>query len=485
MTTPLNTSSNENKDTNLKTITLNPDHFYGRTDHKDIFQKLLLEIHQVDFHEVIGLDANEDLKQRHLLFAVVKYLLETAKQRQWNLCKAYDFIYIYNGAYWKQCSKDDVKKFLSDAAVKMGLPDYEGKHYEFTDKLLKQFLSDAHLPTPELEARKVLINLHNGTFEFSKEGWLQRDFNPDDFLTYQLAFDYDENAVCPMFDKFLLRVLPDVNSRAVLQEFAGYIFTTLNLEKCLVLTGEGGNGKSVFMNILCALIGTENTLQFSLGLFSHEYNRAKLTNVLLNYSSEKGFDLNPDTFKALVSGEPLQAREIYQKPFTLYNKVKFITNCNQLPKETENTEAYYRRFLIIPFDQKISNNEKDISLAEKIIASELPGVFNWLLDGLGRILRQQNFSTCNKAEEALADFRKQGDNVQLFIEEYDYRPSETNKEALTNIYKRYKNFCCDDGYKSKGKNNFSKELERKGFERTRLNDGASAFLVKSKKESPF
>ncbi|HXH18884.1 MAG TPA: phage/plasmid primase, P4 family [Chitinophagales bacterium] len=471
-------------DTNLPTtaqtekpkISLNGDAFYGRVKHDDILKRLLDEIHPVNFREAIGLTEDEDLKQKHILFAVVKILMQTANDNRWNLCKMFDYVYVYNGEYWRQCSKEDVKRFLSDAAVKMGMPDYEAKHYEFAEKLLKQFLSDAHLPEPKHDERKILINLRNGTFEFTPDGWQHRDFNPDDFLTYQLPFDYDAGAACPMFDRYLLKVLPDESSRNILQEFSGFIFTKLNLEKCLVLVGSGGNGKSVFFNILSALIGKENTLQYSLGLFSHEYNRSKLVNVLLNYASEKGFDLNPDTFKALVSGEPLQAREPYGKPFTLHNKVKFIINCNELPRETESTEAYFRRFLIVPFDVKISEGEKDIALAEKIIADELPGVFNWLLAGLNRIVRQERFSYCEASERALSNFRKQADSVQLFVEENRYEKSD-RKEALNDIYQKYKTFCHDDGYKPLGKNRFSQRLESKGFERTRLNDGTAAFFI--------
>ena len=454
-----------------KKININTDAFYGQAAHKDILQHLLCEIKPVDFRAVIGLPTDEDLKQKHILFAIVKHLLKTAKERQWNLCRMYDYTYIYNGAYWKQCSKEDIKKFLSDAAVKMGHPNYEAKHYEFTDKVLKQFLSDAHLPAPEPNPDKVLINLHNGTFEFANEGWQKRDFNPDDFLTYKLPFEYNETATCPLFDKYLLKVVTDESSRMVLQEFAGFIFTKLNFEKCLVLTGSGGNGKSVFFNILNALIGADNILNYPLGLFSDEYNRAKLTNILLNYSSEKGFDLNPDTFKTLVSGEPLQAREPYGKSFTIRNPVKFIINCNELPRETESTEAYFRRFVIVPFDVKITEEDKDIDLAQKIIANELPGVFNWLLEGLNRIVKQKNFTYCEKAEKALGEFRKQADSVQLFIEEHNYKPSDNNKETLNDIYREYKTFCGDDGYKPLGKNRFSQRLESKGYEKIRRNDG--------------
>lgn len=417
------------------------------------------------------------IKQKHYVVCIITVLLKIAEISNWNLCKCYDYVYIYNGAFWKQLSKEDLKYFLGEAAIKFGYPVIEAVHHLFKDELLKQFVTQAHLPTPEYDQDKILINLQNGTFEFIGSKWQLRPFNPKDFMTYQLPFRYDPNAACPKFDSYLQKVLPDEDSRKILQEFSGFIFTKLNLEKCLVLTGGGSNGKSVFFNILTALIGKENTLTFSMGLFNHEYNRAKLTNVLMNYSSEKGTDLNVETFKALISGEPLQAREPYGKSFTINNKVKFIMNCNELPKETESTEAYFRRYIIIPFDVKIPEAERDINLADNVIKNELPGVFNWLLKGLERLIKQLEFTRSQKVDAALAAFKKQSDNIALFIDEFNYKPSVTVKKSLIDLFSQYKQFCSDDGYKAFGKNRFSAILESKGFESTRLNDGSKGFFI--------
>lgn len=444
--------------------------------HSEVLENILTEIQPINFREYLNLPENEDVKQKHIVVGVIKNLIETAKAKRWNLCKTFDYTYIYNGAYWLQMDKEDVKQFLGKCAIQMGYAEYEARHYDFKDKLLKQFLTDAHLPQREPDTTKILINLQNGTFEFTPNGWNLRLFNANDFLTYQLQFTYNADAICPMFDNYLLKVLPDEKSRMLLQEFSGYIFTNLNLEKMLMLTGTGANGKSVFFNILTALIGKQNVLTFSMGLFSHEYNRAKLTNVLLNYSSEKGTELNPDTFKALVSSEPIQAREPYGKPFTLHNRAKFIINANELPKETESTEAYFRRWLIIQFDTTIKEDERDTELATKIISTELTGVFNWLLKGLARIVDNKRFTVCEKSNFALSEFKKQSDSVGLFIDEMYYKVSES-KEALSDLYSHYKSFCSDDGYKAVGKNKFSTRLENKGFEKTRLNTGSSAFFI--------
>lgn len=449
---------------------------------KELHKKLNVPKGEEESSRVIEIELmlkaiKKEVKQKHYVVCIITELLKVAEKSKWNLCQCYDYVYIYNGAYWKQLSKDDLKYFLGEVAIKFGYPDIDAKHHQFKDELLKQFVTQAHLPTPEYDPDKILINLQNGTFEFTGSKWKLKAFDPKDFLTYQLPFPYNPAAVCPMFDSYLKKVLPDDDSNLILQEFSGFIFTKLNLEKCLILTGGGSNGKSVFFNILTALVGNENTLSYSMGLFNHEYNRAKLTNVLLNYSSEKGTDLNVETFKALISGEPLQAREPYGKPFSINNKVKFIMNCNELPKETESTEAYFRRYIIIPFDVKISEAERNINLADNIIKNELAGVFNWLLIGLERLVKNRRFTESEKVNQALAEFKRQADNVALFIDEYEYKPCTQRKKPLAEMFGYYKSFCIENGYKPFGKNNFSNKLESKGFEPTRLNDGSKGFYL--------
>ncbi len=447
-------------------------------NHTEITALLLTQIKQVDFRKIINLPEGEDLKQRHIIYAITKNLLQVSKDNKWNLARAYDYIYVFNGAFWKQFDKEQIKNFLGESAIKMGCPDYEANHWEFKDKLLKQFLSDAFLEITEPKEDEVSVNFLNGTGKIVNGKFVLNSFEPKDFITYQLPYQYDSTAVCPLFDKYLLRVVPDQASRELLQEFCGFIFTRLNIEKCLMLIGGGKNGKSVFFNILNALIGKENVLNYSLGLFGHEYNRAKLTNVLLNYSSEKGFDLPVDTFKALISGEPIQAREPYGKPFTLKNRAKFIFNTNTLPKETESSEAYFRRFLVIPFDEVIQDSEVDIDLADKIIKSELAGVFNWLLIGLNRIMANRKFTDCERAKKAIEDFKKSSDSVLLFIEDENYIKSVVQNKTLKEVYQDYKSYCNDSNFRAVGIQKFAERFINAGFEIERKNYGRIIFLEK-------
>ena len=124
-----------------------------------------------------------------------------------------------------------------------------------------------------------------------------------------------------------------------------------------------------------------------------------LGNKLVNYASEINGKMDVSIFKQLVSGEPVDARLPYGEPFTLVNYGKLIFNCNQLPTSVEHTHAFFRRFLIIPFEVTIPEEQQDDQLAEKIIKSELSGVLNRVLEGLKRVLKQRRFTKSEAMEK--------------------------------------------------------------------------------------
>lgn len=464
---------------NTNTIDIDPAKFLGIVDHQSIFERIVNSVTKSDFKEILGMPDGKDLKQKHMIVAVVKNLFEIADAAGFSIRLHHEKIYIYNGCFWKPCVKQEIKALLHSASIKMGVDEYEAHHYEFLDKLCKQFYSTASTLVYQKNTGATLINLKNGTFEFKGDQFQLKEFDPKDFLTFQLPFSFNNEAQHPLFSKFLDRVLPDTDCQRILQEFFGYIFSPLNLEKCLIVIGGGANGKSVVFNILNALLGEENVLNFSLGLFNHEYNRSCLRDALVNYSSEKGFDLAPDIFKILISGEPIHAREPYGTSFTIRNRVRFISNCNELPNQIESTDAFFRRFIILPFDVKIPESERDVDLAHKIIRNELPGVFNWLLEGLKRLNEQRTFTQSSKVNLLIDEFRSQSDSVELFLKEYNYRASYENRIPLWELYSAYKQFCRNDNYRIEGKIIFSNHLRRKGFDRARTSDGSAAFLMES------
>jgi len=429
------------------------------------------------------------INAKHLLVLSVENVLNVAAENRWGLCKNHDFIYLYNGTYWDDIDKEAFRKFLGESAEKMGVAKFSARYFLFREQLFKQFLGTAYLPTPEQKNNKVLINLQNGTFEISQEGTNLRPFDRDDFITYQLPFSYEPKAKAPVFESYLDRVLPDKERQRVLAEYLGYVFikhgsNTLKEEKALILYGTGANGKSVFFEIVNSLLGENNVSTFSLQSLTNDngYFRAKMANKLVNYASEINGKLESSIFKQLVSGEPVEARLPYGQPFQLKQYAKLIFNCNELPKDVEHTNAYFRRFLIIPFDETIPENEQDKNLHTKIIDNELAGVFNWMLEGLNRLLNQRRFSYCGAAEKALEAYKTESNSVQMFINENGYQKESEKYTLIKNLYSEYRNFCLEDGVTPFKKSNFIKQLRALGYVVDRVTDNKLAAFVKNPNE---
>jgi len=421
---------------------------------------------------------NVKLNTKHYLIISIDNVLNVANQNNWGLCKNHDFIYLYNGTFWTEIDKETFQKFLGEAAEKMGVAKFSARFYFFREQLFKQFLSDAYLPTPEINKDTVLINLLNGTFEISPQGTRLRPFNHEDFITYQLPFKYDPQAKAPIFEKYLNTVLPDIERQRVLAEFLGFVFikhgsNALKEEKALILYGTGANGKSVFFEVVNALLGAQNISSYSLQSLTDEkgYQRAKIANTLVNYASEINGKLEASIFKQLVSGEPVDARLPYGQPFILKQYAKLIFNCNELPKDVEHTNAYFRRFLIIPFDVTIPAREQDKNLHSKIIQNELSGVFNWVLDGLQRLLTQKSFSNCEAAKNAVDQYRIESDSVQMFLRENLYSISNETEIHLKEIYNEYKAFCIENGFRMCSNQTFAERLRSCGYYVKRKNTG--------------
>lgn len=243
----------------------------------------------------------------------------------------------------------------------------------------------------------------------------------------------------------------------------------------------GSNGKSVMFEIVTAILGEENVCSYSLQSLTSQngWQRAELSNKLLNYSSEINGIRDVSLFKQLVSGEPVEARQIYGKPFTMRDYGKLMFNCNALPSEVEQTHAYFRRIAPIPFTQTISDEEQDPELANKIIATELSGIWNWIMAGLHRLLANKRFTDAELVRNQVEEYRKSSDSVAMFIEEEGYKQTNGSPNVLLKfMYGDYKPFCLDNGYRARSLKTFAERLRTLSFQTDKTREGVLVYATK-------
>ena len=454
-----------------------------KLEHMSVLNALLTELTPIDFREKGKLDSSETITRKHYIIISNEAILEIAQKNKWSLCMSDGFVYVYNGAYWKQMTKEVLLHFLGKASLLLSVDEFEAKHYRFRLELYNQFLSTAYLPRPVKKGNEVLINLQNGTFVITPEIQQLREFDRNDFITHQLDFAYDVDAKADKFQRYLDRVLPDKSLQMILAEFVGYVFVkqrTLKLEKALILFGNGANGKSVYFEIIIALLGPNNVSNYSLHSLTNEngYFRARLSDKLLNYASEISPKMDSTFFKQLVSGEPIEARLPYKEPFLISDYAKLIFNTNILPREIENNEAFYRRFTLIPFSVTIPEEERDPTLSQQIIEEELAGVFNWVLSGLERLLINKRLTHSDVVDKSIQEYRQQSDTVYMFLDEENYTQDIHKEKPLADLYNLYKDYCIVCGYKGCSRKTFGERLRSLKYSVIRRSQGFMVGVVK-------
>lgn len=387
-------------------------------------------------------------------------------------------VLIYNGSHWEKVDIEDMEHFLVDAFVKMGRDRYKTLTPETAQKLYRQAQFSYYFQIPQRKD-EVRINAENLTVAIDSEGIRTSDHQKEDFFFYSLPFPYDSEAGYPLWQKFLDEVLPDKEVQKVFQEFYGVCLAPkLKPEKALVCIGTGSNGKSVASSVLSHVLGRENITHFGINGLCEDKSttRIMLQSKLLNSASEfSGKIWDNGFFKQLVSGEPIEARRLYQDPIIITDYAKLAFNTNRIPESRDTSGGFMRRLLIVEFGVKISPDKADPELAEKL-KSEASGILNWCIEGLQRFLANgKKFSKSESISKLIDEMAEDIDSLSQFITEKTYKPSAKEKKTLAVLNSEYREFCSERGEKAISKSDMRRRLEDIGY--TVESKGHSGYLV--------
>lgn len=408
--------------------------------------------------------------QNALRELVVREIIRSAEGRLW--CREYveraksdQRVNVYTGTHWEQAEPQQWKDFVNVCAERCGLPESHRMNQAFMKVLYEGVAFNlAAYRRQMVPDGEVWLNVRNGTLVLSADGSVtQRSHRKEDLFTYTLPYSYDADAECPLWGRFLDRVLPETAAQQVLAEFIGYcLMPRHSLEKMMWLYGDGQNGKSVTLEIIEALLGSQNVSYLSLSdLTCDEVKRAGIEGKMLNISHESGKEVNANVLKQLTSGERVLIKYLYRDPHETRDYGKFIAAFNVLPR-AELTFGYFRRLIILPYLTTISEDEKDDQLADKL-KHELPGILNWVLAALPGLMMRRAFSVSESCAKALDQYRLQSDNVRLFLNEM-CEPSEYTTLAK-DLFDAYRNYCLSSQLKPLGKQRFCDRLESLGYNR--------------------
>lgn len=344
---------------------------------------------------------------------------------------------IWDGHYWRpdldegsmRVAHDHVRLMQRDATM---VPEFlERKKYldwamgrEKRGPLLAMLqnasaLKPLAITGDQWDEQAFLLGCSNGIVDLT-EG-VVRPGERDDFITLRAGAEFDEDAQCPRWEKFLLEVF-DGNVELVdwIWRSVGYSLTADMREQVFFVGyGSGSNGKSIFIDALEYVFGAyghraDMRMFAGRGDEANAFQNADFRGKRLIFAAEvrPNSRMNEHVLKHFTGGETLRAEHKYGRSFTIRPVGKIWLGVNHRPKVADDSFGFWRRVRLIPFLRTFAGSAVDPMLkvalraeASGILAWAVRGCLEWQKRGLEApaIVREAT-EEYQQGEDPLADF---------------------------------------------------------------------------------
>jgi putative DNA primase/helicase len=296
------------------------------------------------------------------------------------------------------------------------------------------------------------------------------DSNPDALTTKSTSVPPDFGGPVPNWLRFLAEATGgDADLVGYLQRLAGYTLTGSTREQQLTfIYGPGGNGKSVFLNVLSGILGDYARVA-SMDTFiasnndKHTTDVAMLTGARLVTASETevGKRWNESRLKSFTGGEAITARFMRQDNFTYMPQFKLIFVGNNQPEIRNVDIAMRRRIQMVPFT--VTPAVVDKELAAKL-RDEWPAILAWMIEGC-LLWQQEGLNPPKSVQVSTDDYFAGEDSVGRWLDEACVIGDPTSFTSSQSLYLAWREWANRNGEHVGSMMRLSKALISRKFER--------------------
>ena len=361
--------------------------------------------------------------------------------------------YEWNGKIWE---------FIPDLMAEYYADKLYGKRFATANRVksVKNLLKSRAICDIAFD-RNPVLTFQNGTLEIETGKF--RDFSQADYCSILMEYDYDPDATCPTWESFIEDVTDEEPRRAEnLQFIAGYtLFSDCRHQKVFILVGSGGNGKSVYLEIIQKLFGDKNVTHVEPTGLAKEFERIRLKDSLLNIGSDINSDFSKGEIREwllkVADGTSVQACYKGMNHVDFIPRCKLVYACNALPT-AEIINGLNRRMQFIDFPcqyvetpdpKNPKQRRRDINIVPKLNA-ELPGIFNWAYAGYKLLNTVGYFTDTPEQHSLMEQFEQTSNPISVFCEDQEFEGTQSRE----NIYYWYTLWCDKTGHKPLSRERF-------------------------------
>ncbi len=390
--------------------------------------------------------------------------------------------YLFNDDIWRLESDENTEAWIVTEYIKKFKEPPKAAQIKEITKYISTFTYDKYRKKIKYindEVANNTINVKSGILDL--ETFKITPYSKEAFCFYKLPFDYQKDTKAKTMMEFLMTSM-DMDIKAedqvgeyrkilkFIQEWLGYSLVAGNkYEKCLLMIGEGANGKSVLQDIWEYIIGSFNCSYVDLKYINDGSQIFLTRNKLVNFSKdlESNQQLDTGITKAAVSGQTVIANEKYKGQVAMKFTAKLVIACNELPYVKNASESVRRRFHILPFTRIFQDHEQDKELLSKL-KKEADKIFSWAINGLKNLRERGGFDIPDRCKFGMTAYLRENDSIELWLADSNL-DSEGSMAKTTAVYRDYKEYCLDSSLHPKSNSKVYKKLDAKGYTRKFLN----------------
>ena len=394
-------------------------------------------------------------------------------------------LYVFNGRYYEVMVEETLLELIREVMEikNVGIVYQTGSAKVVMDYCLNRLKGDDRC---RFVPDRRYVCFTNGVFDLVT--MTLTDFDVKYKTDIVLDFAFEDGKRSELWDKVLRQTVPDETMRETFHQFCGCFLakrSEYKIEYITFVVGEGQNGKSIICKAVVNMLGPGVASSYSPEqLFKSsqmEYHLADVNGKIVNYCDEvSNKDFSGGDFKQFVSGGAFTGRHPYSKRPTKVDKIPLMLCCaNAIPPTTDDTEGYFRRFLIILAPNHIDDRDKDPMLEMKLRDPEVKAaIFNWVLEGYKMFISNGGkIDIAGSVREVVEEMKNNANSLRRWIDSMGYvaaTPKGTvgfGWRPAKEWVQEYTRYCNDWNETPKNKKALQDMFKKMGVASHRRSDG--------------
>lgn len=363
---------------------------------------------------------------------------------KYNLIAYKDYFYMWNGTYYKEIDKIVLEQLIYNEVSKNITAAGRTEIIQFIKIKCQHAYEELNSDWYKIAVKNGVLNLITGEVTVA---------NPSELNTVGIDVKYDPDPpYSPRIDEFMKQLTGgNLLKEKFLYQVAGYCLLKKNIfAKFVMFQGDGGTGKSTFMNLIQLMVGGQNCSHVGLPDFDRDYYLSTIFGKLVNIDDDvvDGKSLQyTGRFKSIVSGDRISTRQIYHEVIEFTPFCTCIFSCNKLPLIMDDTSGLYRRLILVELNNKV--DRPDPLFIAKTTTADLEYFLFKAVEGIKEAIEQGQFVITDSEEKLLAKFKRRQSSLLEWLAENNITRGDLVGKKVISMYSQYKAWTDDNGFNKK------------------------------------